>query len=189
MDPAVMITSSAQPWSLQVMIVEVDLWGWYVGLQPRLPIASHLRRGYMKSVKRKGDSVSPWSVPLQMESGAVLPWMDMQYALKPEYRCIHVLMSESWNQNSFISQQSTRWSIPPKASFESEQAVYMFRFKICASSYIMICVERLSYMLLWDRNSSAVSLKMPSDSVVWVLMLVRMDVQNLNMQFISAMGL
>ena len=56
------------------MIVEVDFWGWYVGLYPWLPTTSHLRRGYMKIVKRKGESVSPWRVPLYMESGAVLPW-------------------------------------------------------------------------------------------------------------------
>ena len=39
-------------WSSQVIIVEVDLWGWYVGLYPRLSTASHLRRGSMKIVKR-----------------------------------------------------------------------------------------------------------------------------------------
>ena len=55
--------------------MEVDLWGWYVGLYLRLSIPSHLRRGSMKIVKMKGESVSPWRVPLYMESGAVLPWM------------------------------------------------------------------------------------------------------------------
>ena len=66
----------------------------------------------------------------------------------------------------------------------------MFLFEIFASSYIMIFVERLSYMFLWERSPSAVSLKMPSDSAIWVPMLVRMDViQNLSMQFIRAMGL
>jgi hypothetical protein len=34
-----------------------------------------------------------------------------------------------------------------------------------------------------------VSLKMPSASVVWAPMLVRMDVHNLSLQFISVMGL
>jgi hypothetical protein len=53
----------------------------------------------------------------------------------------------------------------------------------------MICVERLSYIFLWERNPSAVSLKTPSDSDVWVPMLVRMDVQSLRMQFFRAMGL
>jgi len=48
----------------------------------------------------------------------------------------------------------------------------MFRFETFASSYIMTCVERLSYIFLWERNPSAVSLKMPSDSVVWVLVRV-----------------
>ena len=45
-----------------------------------------------------------------------------------------------------------------------------------ASSYIMMCVVRLSYIFMWERNPSIVSLKMPSDSIVWVPMLVWMDV-------------
>ena len=53
----------------------------------------------------------------------------------------------------------------------------------------MMCVERLSYMFLLDRNPSAVSLKTSSDSAVWVPILVRMDVHKLSMQFIRAMGL
>ena len=65
----------------------------------------------------------------------------------------------------------------------------MFRKKKNASSYIMMCVERLSYMFLWDRSPSVVSLKMLSDSAVGVPMLVRMDAHNLSMQFITAMGL
>ena len=40
--------------------MEVGLWGWYVGLYPRFPTASHLRRGSMKIEKRKGESVSLW---------------------------------------------------------------------------------------------------------------------------------
>ncbi len=67
--------------------------------------------------------------------------------------------------------------------------MYIFRFEIFASSYIMMCVERLSYMFPWDQNPSAVSLKAPSDSAVWVPMLARMDVHSLSMQFIRAMGL
>ena len=65
----------------------------------------------------------------------------------------------------------------------------MFRLEIFASSYIMMCVERLSYMFLWDRNPSAVSLKTPLASAVWVPMFVSMDVQILSIQFINAMGL
>ena len=65
----------------------------------------------------------------------------------------------------------------------------MFRFEMFASSYIMMCVERLSYMLMWERSPSAVSFKMPSDSVVWVPMPVKMDVHSLSMQFIRDMGL
>ena len=82
-----------------------------------------------------------------------------------------------------------RGSIPPKAPLKSEYAVYIFRFEIFASSYIMMWVERMSYMFLWERNPSAVSLKTPLDSVVWVPMLVRTDVHSLKMQFIKAIGL
>ncbi len=67
--------------------------------------------------------------------------------------------------------------------------MYMFLLEIVASSYIMMCVERLSYIFLWERNPSDVSLKMPSASAVWVPMLVRMDVHSLSMQFMNAMGL
>jgi hypothetical protein len=42
----------------------VGLWGWYDGLYPLLPTASHLKRGSIKIVKRKGKSVSPWRVSL-----------------------------------------------------------------------------------------------------------------------------
>jgi hypothetical protein len=65
----------------------------------------------------------------------------------------------------------------------------MLRLEIFASSYIMMCVERLSYIFLWERNPSALLLKMPSNSVVCVQMLVRMDVHSLSMQFVRAMGL
>ena len=37
--PAVMLTSSAYPWSSYVMIAVVLLWGWYDGQYPRLPTA------------------------------------------------------------------------------------------------------------------------------------------------------
>ena len=36
-------------------------------LQHRLPTASQRRRGSMKIVKRKGDNVSPWRVPLYLD--------------------------------------------------------------------------------------------------------------------------
>ena len=65
----------------------------------------------------------------------------------------------------------------------------MFCFEIVESSYIMMCVERLSYIFLWERNPSAVLLKMHLDSVVCVPMLVRIDVHSLSMQFIRAMSL
>ena len=57
--------------------MEVDLWGGFVGLYPRLPTASNRRSGSMNIVMRKGNSVSPWSVHLKMESGATLPYMVM----------------------------------------------------------------------------------------------------------------
>jgi len=38
-----------------------------VVLQHRLPTASQRRRGSMKIVKRKGDNVSPWRVPLYLD--------------------------------------------------------------------------------------------------------------------------
>ncbi len=65
----------------------------------------------------------------------------------------------------------------------------MFRFKIFASSYIMMCVERLPYMFMCDRIPSAVSLKIPPDFALRVPMLVRMDVHSLSIQFINAMGM
>ncbi len=55
----------------------------------------------------------------------------------------------------------------------------MFRFEILASSYIVMCVERLSCMFLWDRNPLAVSLKIPLDSAVWVPMFVRIRAMGL----------
>ena len=76
-----------------------------------------------------------------------------------------------------------------ESAFEIRVGCVYDAFGNFASSYIMICVERLSYIFLRDRNPSAVSLKMPLDSVVWVPMLVRMDVHSLSMQFIRAMGL
>ncbi len=62
----------------------------------------------------------------------------------------------------------------------------MFLLDSLASSYIVMCVDMLSYMLRWDRKPSAVVLKIPCDSVVWVPMMVRMDVQILSMQFVRA---
>ena len=65
----------------------------------------------------------------------------------------------------------------------------MLRYDNFTSSYIVTSVERLSCIFLWEQNPSSVSLKMPSDSVVWVSTLVRMDVHNSSMQFIRSMGL
>jgi hypothetical protein len=65
----------------------------------------------------------------------------------------------------------------------------VFFFDILASSYIMIYVERLSYIFLCRLNPSAVSLRMPCASAHGEPMFVRMEVHSLNMPFISAIGL
>ena len=80
-----------------------------------------------------------------------------------------------------------RWSIPPNAPLKSKYAVYMFYLDIFASSYMVMCADMLSYMFLWDLKPSAVSLNIPSDSAIWLPMLVRIDVYNLRIQFIKAM--
>ena len=53
---------------------------------------------------------------------------------------------------------------------------------------MVMCVDMLSYMFLWDLKPYVVSLKTPLDSAVWVPRMVRIDVQSLRMQFIKAMG-
>ncbi len=63
-----------------------------------------------------------------------------------------------------------------------------FCLYIFASSYMVMCVDMLSYMFLCDLKPSTISLNIPPDSVVWVPMMVRIDVQSLRMQFIRAMG-
>ncbi len=77
MDLAVILMSSAYPWSSYVMIVAVDLCGWYDGRYPLLPMASHRSIGSMKIVKRTGDRVSPCSVPLRIWMRSVLPCIVM----------------------------------------------------------------------------------------------------------------
>ncbi len=77
MDPAVILMSSAYPWSSYVMIEAVGLCGWHDGRYPLLLTASHRRRGSMEMVKRKGDRVSPCRVPLRTWVRSVLPCMVM----------------------------------------------------------------------------------------------------------------
>ena len=77
MDLAVILMSSAYPWSSYVMIVAVDLCGWYDGRYPMLPMASHRSSGSMKIVKRKGDRVSPCSVSMRIRIRFVLPCIVM----------------------------------------------------------------------------------------------------------------
>jgi len=78
--------------------------------------------------------------------------------------------------------------MPPNAPLKSEYDVYMFCLDSFASSYIVMCVDRLSYMFRWERNPSAVSLNIPSDSAVYVPIVVKIDVQILSMHFMRAMG-
>ncbi len=77
MVPAMILMSSAYPWSSCVMIEAVGLCGWYDGRYPLLPMASHRKSGSMKMVKRKGNRVSPCSVPLRICIRSVLPYMVM----------------------------------------------------------------------------------------------------------------
>ena len=65
--------------------------------------------------------------------------------------------------------------------------VYVF-FDILASSYIMMCVEMLSYIFLCRLKPSAVSLRMPCASAQGKPMFVRIEVQSLSMPFIIAIG-
>ncbi len=76
-EPAVILMSSAYPWSSYVMMEAVGLCDWYGGLHPLLPTASHRSRGSMKMVKRKGDRVSPCRVPLSIWMRSVFPCMVM----------------------------------------------------------------------------------------------------------------
>ena len=72
---------------------------------------------------------------------------------------------------------------------KSEYAVYVCFFDILASLYIMICVDRLSYICLCRLNPSDVSLGMPCASAQGEPMFIRMEVYSLRMPFISAIGL
>jgi hypothetical protein len=71
--PVVMLMSSAYPWSSYVIYVPVGVWCWCEGLYPLLSMESHRRSGSMNKVNRKGESVSPCSVPLWMGMVGVLP--------------------------------------------------------------------------------------------------------------------
>ncbi len=59
---------------------------------------------------------------------------------------------------------------------------------ILASSYIIMCVERLSYIFICRLKPSAVSLRMPCASAQGEPIFIRMEVQSLSMPFISASG-
>ncbi len=58
-----------------------------------------------------------------------------------------------------------------------------------ASSYAMMCVETLSYIFIWRRNPSAVSLRMPCASAHGDPMFVSIEVHSFSIPFMSAMGL
>jgi len=77
----------------------------------------------------------------------------------------------------------------PEGAFEIGVGhVYVF-LDILASSYIMMCVERLSYIFLCLLNPSVVALRIPCGSGHVQPMFVRIEVRSLSMPFISAIGL
>ena len=65
--------------------------------------------------------------------------------------------------------------------------VYVF-FDILTSSYIMMCVERLSYIFPYRLKPSDVSLRMSYASAQGEPMFVRIEVQSSSIPFISAIG-
>ena len=76
----------------------------------------------------------------------------------------------------------------PEGAFEVGVCrVYVF-VDILASSYIIICAERLSYIFLCHLNPFAVSLRMTCASAHGEPMFVRMEVHSLSMPIISAIG-
>ena len=77
----------------------------------------------------------------------------------------------------------------PEGAFEIGVGRVYVLFDILASSYIIMCVERLSYIFLCRLKPSAVSLRMPCDSAQGEPMFVRMEVHSFSMPFISAIGL
>ena len=66
--------------------------------------------------------------------------------------------------------------------------MYMFFFDILASLYIIMCVDRLSYIFLCRLNPSDVSLNIPCASAHGELMFVRVEVYSLSMPFMRAIG-
>ena len=60
---------------------------------------------------------------------------------------------------------------------------------ILAFSYIMVRVDRLSYIFLYLLNPSAVSLNIPWNSTHGEPMFVRMEVQILRMPFTRTIGI
>ena len=66
--------------------------------------------------------------------------------------------------------------------------MFLFFNDILASSYIIMCVDKLSYIFLFRLNPSAVSLHIPCASVHGEPMFDRMEVHSLSMTFMSAIG-
>ena len=58
-----------------------------------------------------------------------------------------------------------------------------------ASSYIIICVDELSYIFLWRLNPSAVSPIIPCASAHRKSIFMSMEVHSLSIPFMSAIGL
>ena len=76
----------------------------------------------------------------------------------------------------------------PEGSFEIEVGrVYVF-FDILASSYTMMCVDKLSYISFCRLNLFAASLNIPCASAHGEPMFARMEVHSLSMPFMSAIG-
>ena len=76
----------------------------------------------------------------------------------------------------------------PEGSFEiGVGRVYVF-FYLLASSYIMMCVETLSYIFLCRLKLFVVSLRMPCASAQGEPMFARNEVHSSSMAFISAIG-
>ena len=67
--------------------------------------------------------------------------------------------------------------------------MYMFLFYILESSYVMMCVDMLSYRFLCRINPLAVPLSIPCDSAHGEPIFLRMKVKSLRMPFMRVVGL
>ncbi len=102
------------------------------------------------------------------------------------FTCVNVALRESEVSHSFEEYYVVHTT---EGAFEIRVSRVCVFFDILASSYTMMCVERLSYIFLCRLKPSAVSLRMPCASTQGEPMFVRMEVHSLSMPFISAIGL